>query len=107
MDFVDILTLILAIVSGLGAAIPLVIQLVKYIRIAIKSKNWGALLNIVLQLMAEAEDNYKTGAEREEYVIDSIKAMESTLDCDIDETQIREMIAAIAKASKKINVNKK
>lgn len=107
MGFMEILLLVVAIVAGLCAAIPLTIKLVKYIIKAVKSKNWGALMQLILDLMAEAEDNFKTGAERKEYVIDSIKAMEKTLGYDIDETKIGEMIDAISKASKKINVNKK
>jgi hypothetical protein len=62
---------------------------------------------LVLQLMTDAEKLFATGEEREEYVISTIKSMESTLNCDIDENVIREMIKAIAKASKTINVDKK
>ena len=107
MEIMDIVNLILAIVSGLAAAIPLVIQLIKYIKEAIKSKNWSSLMQLILKLMMEAEENYATGAEREEYVIDSIKSMEKTLNYDIDEESIRAMIKAIVSATKKINVDKK
>ena len=107
MELMDILILIFSIGAGIGATIPFIIKFVKFIITAVKSKNWGALMQLILKLMVEAEDNFKTGAEREEYVVDSIKAIEDTLDCDIDEAKIREMIAAIAQASKKINVNKK
>ncbi len=106
MELMDILNLILAIVTGLATAIPLAIKLVEYIKIAAKEKNWGTLMQLVLKLMAEAEDNFATGAEREDFVIDSIKAMESTLNYDIDEEAIRAMIKAVADASKKINVKK-
>lgn len=106
MEFMEILRLMLAIVTGLVTAIPLVIKLVEYIKVAAKEKNWGTLMQLVLKLMAEAEDNFATGAEREEFVIDSIKAMESTLNYDIDEEAIRSMIRAVIDASKKINVKK-
>ena len=99
--------LIIALISGIAACIPLVIQLVKFIKEAAKSKNWGPLMQLILKLMSEAEENYATGAEREEYVVDSIKAMENTLNYDVDEATIREMIKAVIKATKKINVNKK
>lgn len=102
----EILNLILAIVTGLATAIPLVIKLVEYIKAVAKEKNWGILMQLVLKLMAEAEDNFSTGAEREEFVIDSVKAMESTLNYDIDEEAIRAMIKAVVDASKKINVKK-
>jgi hypothetical protein len=53
--------------------------------------------------MAEAEQNYANGAERKDYVISSIKAMESTLQYDIDEKAISELIDSIVLATKKIN----
>lgn len=101
------INLIIAILSGLATAIPLVIQLIKYIKQAIKSKNWSALMTLVLQLMTEAEKDYSTGTERKKYVIDTIKAMEGTLNYDIDENVISDMIDAIVTASKTINSEKK
>ena len=103
MEVMDIVSLVVAIVSGIATCIPLIIQLVKYIKEAIKSKNWSALMTIVIQLMTDAEKLFATGEEREEYVISTIKSMEKTLNCDVDEKVIREMIKAIATASKTIN----
>ena len=60
-------------------------------------------MQLVLKLMVEAENNYATGAERKKYVIDAIKAMEGTLNYDIDENVIGDMIDAIVAASKTIN----
>jgi len=97
------LELIIAILSGITACIPLVISLVKYIQRAIKEKNLGAVVQLVLKLMAEAEQNYSNGAERKDYVISSIKAMENTLQYDIDEKAISELIDSIVLATKKIN----
>ena len=106
MGVMDIISLVVAIISGVATCIPLVIQLVKYIKEAAKSKNWTPLMQLVLKLMAEAEKNQATGAERKKYVIDTIKAMESTLNYDIDENVISEMIDSIVNASKTINTNK-
>ena len=103
MEIMDIVSLIVAIVSGIATCIPLIISLIKYIKEAVKSKNWSALMTLVMQLMADAEKLFGTGAEREEYVISTIKSMEATLNYDIDENVIREMIKAIVEASKKIN----
>ena len=100
------INLIIAILSGLITAIPLVIKLVQYIKQAVKSKNWSPLMQLVLNLMVEAENNYATGAERKKYVIDAIKAMEGTLNYDIDENVIGDMIDAIVTASKTINKKK-
>lgn len=99
--------LIIALISGIAACVPLVIQLVKYIKEAVKSKNWAPLMQLILKLMTEAEENYATGAERKEYVIDSINAIKGTLNYDVDMTVVSDMIDSIIKATKKINVDKK
>ena len=95
--------LIVAILSGLATAIPLVIQLVKYVRQVSREKNWSSLVQLVLKLMVEAEQNYSTGAERKEYVIDTIKAMEGTLNYDVDEHTVAAIVDSIVEASKTIN----
>ncbi len=107
MEFMDILNLILAIVAGLGTAIPLLIQLVKYIKEAAKSKNWSVLMTLVLEFMTDAEKLFATGAERKEYVMSKIKEMEKTLNCDVDEDVVSSMIDSIVRASKTINAKKK
>ena len=66
-------TIILPILSGLITAIPLLITLVKYIQKVIKEKNWGAVVQLVLKLMAEAEQLYSDGAEKKQYVMSAIK----------------------------------
>ena len=96
-------TIILPIISGLVAAIPLVIKLVDLAQKAHKEKNWGAVVQLVLKLMAEAEQNYTNGADRKTYVLSTIKAMESTLQYDIDEKAISELIDSVVAATKKIN----
>ena len=103
MSVNDWVNLIVSILSGLAICIPLVVKLVQYIKTVTKEKNWSSLMQLVLQLMTEAEKNYSTGAERKEYVMDSIKAMESTLNYDIDENVIGNMIDSIVAASKTIN----
>ena len=96
-------TIILPIISGLLACVPLVIKLVDTIQKAHKEKNWKAVVQLVLKLMAEAEQNYVNGAERKDYVLSSIKAMENTLQYDIDEKTIGELIDSIVLVTKKIN----
>lgn len=96
-------TIILPILSGLVAAIPLVIKLIEYVQKARKEKNWGAVVQLVLKLMAEAEQNYTNGEDKKAYVMSSIKAMEHTLQYDIDEKAIGELIDAIVLTTKKVN----
>lgn len=99
--------IIVPIITGLGAAIPLVIKLIDSTKQIIKEKNWTAVMQMVLKLMAEAEENFKTGAEKKEYVLDSVKALQASLNYDIDLNAIGTMIDSIAKASKQINVGRK
>lgn len=96
-------TIILPIISGLVAAIPLVIKLVDLAQKAHKEKNWKAVVQLILVLMKEAEQNYANGADKKQYVMSSIKTMEKSLQYDIDEEAIGELIDAIVDATKKIN----
>lgn len=96
-------TIILPIISGLVVTIPLVIKLVGLAQKSAKEKNWGAVVQLALKLMAEAEQNYTNGADRKAYVMSTIKAMESTLQYDIDEKSISELIDSVVAATKKIN----
>lgn len=104
MENVNIwIDIIISVLTGLAAAIPLVIKLVDTIKKAHREKNWKAVVSLALTLMAEAEQKYSNGAERKEYVLSSIKAMEHSLEYDIDEEAISELIDTIVTATKKIN----
>lgn len=107
MNINDWVNLIVSILSGLAVCIPVVVKLVQYIKENAKEKNWSNLMQLVLQLMTEAEKIYSTGAERKEYVMVTIKAMENTLNYDINEAVLSTMIDSIITATKKINVEKK
>ena len=106
MELMDILNLILAIVTGLTTCIPLVIQLVKYVKAAIKEKNFGNIMQIALDLMPEAEEKFSTGAERKEYVMNNVQSLSNTLGYEVDLDRVSDMIDSIVEASKKINVKK-
>lgn len=95
--------IIVPIFTGLVACVPLVITLVEWIKKAAKEKNWTALMQLVLKLMTEAEANYSTGAEKKEYVIDSINAIKGTLNYDVDMNVVSDMIDSVIIATKKIN----
>ena len=99
--------IIVSILSGLAVCIPLVIKLAEFITKAIKERNWSVVMQIVLKLMTEAEANYSTGAERKEYVMDSIAALQDSLNYEIDMDAISVMIDSICRASKVINSDTK
>lgn len=100
-------TIILPIISGLVSCVPLVITLINVVQKNSKSQNWTALMSLTLKLMTEAEALYKEGSEKKDYVINSIKALEKTLNYDVDIDKVDAMINSIIEVTKKINVEKK
>lgn len=106
MELMDIISAILEVLTGLSICIPLVIQLVKYIKATIKEKNFSNIMKIVLDLMPEAEEKFSTGAERKEYVLNNVKSLSDTLDYEVDLDRVSDMIDAVVAISKKVNVNK-
>ena len=103
MDWMEVIRLVVAIISGLAATIPLVIQLVKYVKQAIKEKNWGVVLNKVMNLMETAETKFEEGAERKEWVLAMLKASADGINYDIDYEAIGDMIDSLCAMSKIIN----
>lgn len=101
------LKIIVSILSGLAATIPLVIKLVEYVKKAIKERNWNKLLSLVMKLMAEAEEKFDNGTDRRQWVIDMVVASADIVDYAIDPEQIGELIDALCAMSKKVNPPKK
>ena len=100
MKWYDVLV---AVLSGLAAVIPLVIQLVKYVKQAVKEKNWTQVMNKVIDLMEVAETKFKEGAERKEWVLAMLKAGADSINYDIDYDAVSEMIDTLCDMSKVIN----
>ena len=100
MDWMDF---IIDVLSGLAVAIPLVVGLVKYIKEAIKEKNWNKLLALVMRLMAEAEEKFDNGADRKSWVLGMVSASAEIVDYDIDLEQVGELIDSLCDMSKKVN----
>ena len=95
--------IVISILSGLVATIPLVVKLVEYVKLAIKEKNWNKLLSMVMKLMAEAEAKFESGADRRQWVIDMVVASADIVDYKIDPEQIGELIDSLCAMSKKVN----
>lgn len=100
MDWMDF---IVDVLSGLAVAIPLIVGLVKYIKEAIKEKNWKKLMDLVMNLMAQAETKFDNGAERKEWVLMMVKASADTIDYDIDLNVVAEMIDSLCSLTKVVN----
>lgn len=102
MEWYDILV---AILTGLATAIPLVIQLVKYCQSAVREKNWQKLLDLVMNLVEEAEKKFEngTGTEKKEWVMVCIKASADTINYDIDMDVVSDIVDALCAMSKVVN----
>ena len=100
MEYLDI---ILSIVAGLAAAIPLVVKLVQYVTAAVKEKNWNKLLDLVMNLMEEAEEKFADGATRKEWVMAMVQASAESINYDIDMAAISELIDSLCDLTKKVN----
>lgn len=94
---------IISILSGVAVLVPLMIKLVQFIQAGIKEKNWSQVLKLVMNLMADAEEKFETGAEKKEWVIGQLKALAGTINYDVDWDVISDMIDRICEASKVIN----
>ena len=93
----------LRILSGLAIIIPLVVELVKYVKISIKEKNWQSLLELITNLMKEAEAKFENGADRKEWCLMMVKASADTINYDIDLNQVSELIDSLCAMSKVVN----
>ena len=100
MEYLDV---ILSIVAGLAAAIPLVIKLVQYVQAAVKEKNWNKLLDLVMNLMEEAEIKFADGATRKEWVMAMVQASADSINYDIDMSAISELIDSLCDLTKAVN----
>ena len=98
------LEIIASVVAGLAAAIPLVIELVKYVKKAIKEKNWNAVLTIVMNYMTIAEEKFDNGAERKEWVLAMVAESAKTINYDIDMEVISTLVDSLCGMTKLVNV---
>lgn len=103
MEWYEIL---ISILSGLVATIPLVVKLVEYVKKAVKEKNWNDLLTLVTKLMQEAEGKFNNGDERREWVLMMVKASADTINYDIDLNQVASMINSLCAMTKVVNAPK-
>lgn len=98
--------IIISILSGLIAVIPLVVKLVEYVKKATKEKNWNDLLKLVTNLMEQAEGKFNNGDERKEWVLMMVKASADTINYDIDLNQVAGMIDSLCAMTKVVNAPK-
>ena len=107
MEWYEIL---ISILSGLVAVIPLVTKLVQVTKSYIQEKNWNKIIVMVTEYMATAETMFDTGAEKKEWVMEMLKTSAKVSNFDLTEEnllKISELIDQMCKLSKNINITSK
>ena len=102
----NVVNIIVSILTGIATAIPLIMQLVKYVKQAEQEKNWNQLVTMVMNLMEEAEKKFTTGAERKEWCLAMVKASADTINYPIDLEAIGSLIDSLCDMSKVVNGKK-
>ena len=106
MSTEQIVSVIVAILSGLATCIPLAIKLVQYVKQAAQEKNWNALLGLVMKLMEQAEKKFADGATRKEWVMAMVQTSAEYVQYPMDVTALSEMIDQLTNLTKNVNVKK-
>lgn len=103
MNIEQIISLIVALLTGLATCIPLAIKLVQYVQKAAQEKNWAALLGLVVSLMEEAETKFNDGATRKEWVMAMVQTSAEYINYPIDTEALSELIDSLCDMTKVIN----
>jgi len=98
---------IVAILSGIATAIPLVCKLIQYVRAAVKEKNWDRLVGLTIGYMQTAEAKFSEGAAKKAWVLSMVQSSAKSINYDLDDESMQKisaMIDAVCAAAKTINV---
>lgn len=99
----QIVSLIVAVLTGLATAIPLVIKLVQYVQKATQEKNWGNLLGLLIELMEQAEQMFDTGATRKEWVMAMAQTSAEYIAYPLDTAALSTLIDELVAMTKNVN----
>ena len=105
MNTEQIVSLVVALLSGLATCIPLAYKLVQYVKKATQEKNWNALLGLVINLMEQAEKKFTDGATRKEWVMAMVQTSAEYINYPIDNVALGKLIDTLCDMSKIVNYN--
>lgn len=103
MNAEQIVSLIVALMTGLATCIPLTYKLVEYVKKSTQEKNWAALLGLVVSLMEEAEQKFSDGATRKEWVMAMVQTSAEYINYPIDSAALGELIDSLCDMTKVVN----
>ncbi|MSB18400.1 hypothetical protein [Flavonifractor plautii] len=98
-----IVSIIVAILTGLATCIPLAVKLYQSVKEAIQEKNWPHLLGLVVDLMEEAEEKFTDGATRKEWVMAMVQTSAEYINYPVDTQALSDMIDALCDMTKIVN----
>ena len=107
MSTEQIISVIVAVLSGLATCIPLALKLVQYVKKATQEKNWAGLLDLVMELMQQAEKKFADGATRKEWVMAMVQTSAEYVQYPMDIQALSDMIDQLTNLTKNVNVKKK
>lgn len=89
--------------TALGAVIALTVNLVKYVKEAVKEKNWRKLVELIMVYMKEAEGKFESGADKKQWVLAMIKASADAINYDMDMEEVGQLIDSLCDLSNVVN----
>lgn len=104
MTVEQIVSVIVSILTGLAACIPLAVKLAQYAKQAAQEKNWGAFLGLSVNLIQQAEQKFSDGATRKEWVMAMVKTSAEYINYPVDSDALSNLIDALVGMSKTVNV---
>lgn len=103
MNIDQIIQIIVSLLTGLAACIPLAIKLVQYVQKAAQEKNWGAFLGLAVDLIQQAEQKFSDGATRKEWVMSMVKTSAEYINYPVDSNALSNLIDSLVGMSKNVN----
>lgn len=106
MNIDQIIQIIVSILTGLAACIPLAVKLVQYVQKASQEKNWGAFLGLAVNLIQQAEQKFSDGATRKEWVMAMVQTSAEYINYTMDSDALSNLIDSLVGMSKNVNAPK-
>ena len=100
----DIVRLISEILVLLGVLIPMVIAFVRAVKKAAKERNWKKLLDLAMNLIAQAEAEFTDGADKKSFVMQMLRTSLDEIDYEISDEELSDLIDSVVKLTKKVNI---
>ena len=87
----DIIKLVLQCIITLSAVIPLIMALIRYVNKYRSKSDWDKLVQLVMELCVQAENKYKKGSDKKNWVISMVQKLSSSIDYDISNDDLKKI----------------